>query len=304
MKIHRTTLVTALSLGVLLGPSAAFAGTLQLRDEAGLFDEAAVRALRSEAERQPFDLRVWTTARFTDRWALDRATAAQVVAPDVLAVTLDPAHRRTSVHVGVGLRIPTTRYRALGDAGDESFRAGRWGDGVVAIARTAGQWSAADGAAGRSEGVGFPWGLVFFGAGLVAVIALTTRWIRRRQQEPVAFRGDAYRTPYVPHEPPPPAGYGPEYGPGHYPPSGGGGVGSHIAAAGLGGLAGYALGSALSDHHGHGGAEHHPADTNAGDGGYDDGGSTSGWDDGGGGGGDFGGGDAGGGDFGGGGGDW
>ncbi|MBI5512580.1 MAG: hypothetical protein HY909_02365 [Deltaproteobacteria bacterium] len=303
MKRHTTTMFAALAAAVALGPASALAGSLELRDEAGLFDEAAVQALRAEASRQPFDVRVWTTARYADRWALDRATAAMVVAPDVLAVTLDPAHRRTSVHVGTGLRIPTTRYRALGDAGDVSFRAGRWGDGVVAITRTAGQWAQAGGPAGRaSEGPGFPWGLVLVGAGLVAVIAVTTRMIRRRQQEPTAYRGDAYRTPYVPQEP-----YGPNAGPGYYPPGyappSGGGVGSHIAAAGLGGLAGYALGSALSDRHE--GASHdggHAPGNTSGDTGYDAGGSTSGWDDGGGGG-DFGGGDAGGGDFGGGG-DW
>lgn len=78
-----------------------------------------------------------------------------------------------------------------------------------------------------------------------------------------------------------------------------GGLGAGILGAGVGGLAGYAIGSAMANREEHHGDDHYAgSDVGGGTENYDAGGSTSGWDSGGDGGGDFGGGgDSGGGDW-------
>jgi len=266
--------------------------------------------LREAARAWPFDARVVVTTEMSSRADFDRYVGAQVASANMVVVGVDPTHRMTSVHFGTGTRIARERFSAIENAGDGWFRQGQWRGGIEAILSSAssavGSGSPGTVANGpmdsRQEAPSFPWGLVLLGLGGVAVLAMVFRAARNRTQMGMGPGADPYRAQQYPpgYNPNGPA-YGPGYGPG-YGPQGGSGLGAGILGAGVGGLAGYALGSAMAhrdEQHG-GGGVFGGSDDGGGGGSCDAGGSSSGWDDGGGG---F---DGGGGGFdgGGGGGDW
>lgn len=297
--VHRSLAAAAALSSVLALGGSALAGTLQVRDDADLLTPAQEAQLRASAARYDFDARVLTDTRFSRRADFDRHVAAQLAGANMVVVGIDPVHRWSSVHFGTGARIATARFSAIENAGDASFRGARWDEGVGAIFRAAqqavGSAAAGDAQAGASR-PSFPWGYVIFGLLAVGGIALAVRAFRRAQGP----TDNAWRRPDAgyaqPPYPPPSAGYGPGYG-GYGPQPGGfgSGLGTGIAGAALGGLAGYAIGNAMANR----GEETHGAAAEGDNGNWDAGGSASGWDDGGGGGGgDFGG------DAGGGGGDW
>jgi hypothetical protein len=281
--IHRSLVAaTTLSAVLALGASAA-AGTLQVRDDADILTPAQETQLRASGAQYPFDVRVLTDARFTRRDDFDRHVAAQVVRGDMVVVGVDPVHRWSSVHVGTSTRIATARFAAITNAGDAYFRGSRWEEGFGAILGVAQQsvGSAVPGdAAPAAPRASFPWRMVIFGLLAVGGIALAVRAFRSPQRP---MDGAGWNRP-------PAQGYGqPPYGappmgpsPLGYGPAPGSGIGTGIAGAALGGLAGYALGNAMAHRgddapHASAGAEGTP-DT------WDGGGSTSGWEDGGGGG--------------------
>lgn len=300
------SLVAATTLAaVLVASASALAGTLQVRDEADLLTPAQEAQLRASGARYDFDARVLTSARLTSRADFNRHVAAQVAGPNMVVVGIDPVHRWSSVHFGTGARIASARFAAIENAGDGYFRGARWEEGLGAILGAAQQsvgTARASVPAPESPQEGFPWRYVVLGLLAVGGIALAVRAFRSTSRAADGgWRGptdgyhpDAYRAPAGGYGPPH-GGYGPPHGGyGHAP---GSGLGTGLAGAALGGLAGYAIGSAMA-HHGEETHVGNAADT--GNDAWDAGGSTSGWDDGGGGGGDFGGG----GDAGGGGGDW
>jgi len=292
--VAATTLTAALTLGAV-----ASAGTLQVRDDADVLTPAQETLLRGRGAQYPFDARVLTSSRFTSRADFDRHVASQLAAPDMVVVGVDPVHRWSSVHFGTATRIGTASFSAIENAGDAYFRGSRWDEGFGAILGAAQQsvgTAAPTEVGARGERSSFPWRTVILGLLVVGGVALAFRAFRRSQQ---TLGAGGWNNPNVP-----PQGYnqpfgGPPPGPGYggYGPAPGSGIGTGIAGAALGGLAGYALGNAMANR-GEEGA-HGAAGSEGNNDSFDAGGSSSGWDDGGGGGGDFGGGDAGGG-----GGDW
>lgn len=304
----RSTLLSGALLAALLLPAAASAGDLEIRDPSDMLTPQDEASLRDSARSWSFDSRVVVSSELPSRATFDRYVGQQVASPNMVVVGVDPQHRFTSVHFGTGTRIGRDRFSAIENAGDQWFRMGQWRGGIESILSNANAsvGSAAAGEPTTRQAPGFPWGLALLGIGGVVVAVMVFRAMRNRQADGGGY-ADPYRGQpmgygkpggYAPGYGP---NYGPNYGPG-YGPQPGSGLGAGLVGAGLGGLAGYALGSAMSDHDG--GGHHHNADTFGGGsdngGSFDAGGSSSGWD--GGGGGDFGGG---GGDFGGGGGgDW
>lgn len=315
----RPRLLSGALLALLLVPATALAGTLQIRDPGDVLPPLEETNLREAARAWPFDARVVVTTEMSSRADFDRYVGAQVASANMVVVGVDPTHRMTSVHFGTGTRIARERFSAIENAGDGWFRQGQWRGGIEAILSSASS-AVGSGSPGTvangplesspvgspQEAPSFPWGLVLLGLGGVAVLAMVFRGMRNRAQMggmgPGAdpYRAQQYPPGYNPNGP----AYGPGYGPG-YGPQGGSGLGAGILGAGVGGLAGYALGSAMAnreEHHGGDGGFGGSDNSGGGGGGFDAGGSSSGWDDGGGGGGGFDGG--GGGDAGGGGGDW
>ena len=306
-------MAAVVSVTLMLLSLPALAGRVQLRDPGGLLSQADVSALQEVAAGYPFDARVLATSEYENKADFDRHVRAQVNAPNAVVIGIDRTHRFTSVHFGTGLGVPPSQFKAIEQAGNPHFKEGNWRAGVEAILKETRQ--AAHGAAGSTAGeaakprstAGMT---VFYGliavlvvGGLIALVgSVLSRRAREAQLGPPGYPPGAAPGPYPPGGPPP--GYGPgPYGPGYG--GGGSGMGTNIASAALGGLAGYQLGKMAGDHHDHGGQQRdeNQAGVVGGDhrDNHDAGGSTGGWDDDPGGGGDWGGGDSGGGDWGGGG---
>ena len=303
----RSRLLSGALFAALLLPASAFAGNLQVRDPGDVLPAQDEASLRADARAWPFDARVVVTTDMSSRADFDRYVGQQVGSANMVVVGVDPAHRHTSVHFGTGTRIARDRFGAIENAGDQWFRQGQWRTGVEAILSSANSavgsgspLAAGDERARGNEGApAFPWGLMLLGIGGVAVAVMVFRAARSRAQ----LGGGGYPgvDPYRAQQYPPGYNPGPNYGPGYGPQPGIGGLGAGILGAGVGGLAGYALGSAMAhrEDERYGGGDHNVG--GSGDNGtpdFDAGGGSSDWGDGGGGG------DIGGGDSGGGGGDW
>lgn len=310
----RLAIFAALVGALALHASMALAGTLQIRDESALLAPMEQSQLRASALAYPFDVRVVTTSAMPSRAAFDQYVRAQVTAPNMVVVGIDPVHRVTSVHFGLGTRIAPAYYRAIEDAGDPFFRAGDWRGGIDAIMSRAATFVGTAPAYGPGSGYArsvrvrsvsaepeaqhgstaplMVLGLLLLGGVVVAAIAVARR--NRASMTSGASSGlyrDNAAPPFGPSYGSPGA-----YGPGYGSPQGPSPLGAGLIGAGLGGLAGYAIGRAVSEHehHGHAGAhvdEHYTAvgpvtsaDMAPSQGGYenyDAGGSTSGWDGGG-----------------------
>ncbi len=337
---RRMVALVALAIAVLFALPA-IAGTLHTTDDAGVLTQSQLATVRSRAQGYDFDVRLITSSSYTSKSDLGGYVHRFVTEPNIVVIGLDPVHRHVSVHFGTGTRIADSEFSAIESAGVASFKDGDWAGGVVAILDRAekavgtggGQRTSAVGTSastspstGSSGLGGFFWIIVIAaGAGILF-------WVvsRRRSSGPQPMGGyggppvGGYGGPPVGgYGGPPVGGYGgPPVGPSYG--GGGSGLGTNIAAAGLGGLVGYELGKEVGEGHHHRyedgdvgprlhegrGGEEPPREWNGGGdsaepGNYDAGGASGGWDDSSGGGssdGD-GGGDSGGGDSGGGGGD-
>jgi hypothetical protein len=291
----RFVLFAAIALVMaLVFPRRAFAGTLQIRDEAHVLAPGDADRLRSQVASEPFDARLVFTSDYAEATDLSRFVGSLVDEPNMVVVGVDPRHRHVQVHFGIGSGIARTERPAIETAGTGDFRNGDWAGGAGAIFRTAAQ-SVTGGSSAqpaqpqgtRAPSSGFGSGLVWLlliGGGIAAIAWLA---FARRQAGYGAMGG--------------PGGYSGGYGPGPYgggygPSSGGmGPVGGGIIGAGLGGLAGYELGK-LEGERAERDRERIIEDDRGGapDNNYDDGGGGSSWDDGGGDGGGSGWGDGGG----------
>jgi hypothetical protein len=284
-------LVTALAF-----PHRAFAGTLQIRDEAQVLSPGDADRLRSQVATAPFDARLVFTSDYAEATDLSRFVGSLVDEPNMVAVGVDPRHRHVQVHFGRGSGIARTEWPAIETAGNGNFRNSDWAGGAGAILRTAAQsvtgGSLTQPPGGRAPSSGFGSGLLWLlliGGGVAAIA-----WFARRQSGYGAASGPYGAGPNAGGYGPGPYGYGP-------PPGGMGPVGGGIIGAGLGGLAGYELGKLEGEREGRD-RERIIEDDRSGvsDDNYDAGGGGSSWDDSGGDGGGSGWGDGGGGDGGGG----
>jgi hypothetical protein len=280
-------------------PHRAFAGTLQIRDDAHVLAGADAERLRSAVASAPFDAHVAFTNDYAEADDLSRYVGSLVDEPNVVAVGVDPRHHHVQVHFGRGSGIARTAWPAIETAGNGDFREGNWAAGVGAIFRTASNAVTnapaspqQQPAAGASRvGSMLFWALVIGGG--IAAFAL---FARRRSGYGVG--GPGY--PGYGGGPYPGAPYG--GGPYGGSPGGMGPVGGGIIGAGLGGLAGYELGKVEGEREERIERERGSDDDRGrrNDDNDDAGGGGSSWDDGGGGGSDGGGGGFDGGDSGGG----
>ncbi len=277
--------VAALALALAL-PRRAFAGTLQIQDEAHILKAGDAERLRSVVAEAPFDARLVFTTDYADPQDLSRFVGSRVNEPNLISVGVDPQHRHVQAHFGRGSGIAPAAWPAIERAGNGAFHDGDWAGGAAAIFRTASQsvTAASPGYAQRTaEPAGIGSGLlllVLVGGGIVAIAFFAWRRSRYGMAEGPGYGGRPYGgAPY-----------------GVQPSSGGiGPLGGGLIGAGLGGLAGYELGKLEGERDAR---EPRFDDRSVGsDDDYDAGGGGSSWDaggDGGGGGGD-GGGDTGGG---------
>jgi uncharacterized membrane protein YgcG len=291
-------LASALFVALAVFDQKAYAGTLQVRDEAHLLSAADVHRLQSVVSEMPFDARLVVTTEYPQAQDLLRLVGSLVTQPDMVVIGLDPEHRHVEDYFGSGSHIPRGARPAIESAGNEAFRHGDWAGGVTAILRAAS--AAVVGAPdGRSTSAPRPslFGPVLLLMIVAGAIGIAVHFARRRAMMAGAYGSPGYGSPGYGPGPYPPGGYPPGYPMG--PPQGGmGPLGGGLIGAGLGGLAGYELGKLEGEREGRdrdpgvdrGGGASAPDDD------FGAGGGGSSWDDGGGGGGfDGGGGDSGGG---------
>jgi hypothetical protein len=271
----------------------AWAGSLQVRDEAHVLTTDDVGRLRSDVAGAPFDARLVVTTAHAESQDLARYVEQFVSEPDMVLVGLDPDHRHVQVRFGTGSQVPAASRVAIEKSGNDAFRRGDWEAGASAIFRAAANAVSVAPSGGvtpaaRVEPAPAGPGLVFLViGGFVAIALFASFFFRRRGLAPGGGYGPGY-----------PGSYGPGYGGGYgYGPPGGGmgPVGGGLIGAGLGGLAGYELGKIEGEREGRGRDFGEPSQGNDGGGNYDDGGGGGSDWGGGGGGGGFDGGDGGGG---------
>lgn len=118
---------------MLLLVAAAWAGTLTLQDDAGLFDATDRTALQAAAAVRRFDVWLLTTEAGTTQAELRALVAQAPQRANLLAVGVDATHRHTWVSPGSGLRLSSSDTDATASAADTAFREKRWADGVEAI---------------------------------------------------------------------------------------------------------------------------------------------------------------------------
>jgi hypothetical protein len=296
--LRALALVTLAFAAALAWQRPAFAGTLQIRDEAHVLAPAGVEQLRSTVASAPFDARLVFTTDYADAQDLSRFVGSLVDEPNMVTVGVDPRHRHVQVHFGRGVGIARAEWPAIETAGNGAFREGNWGDGAAAVFRAASRSvtgnPATTPAGGHSPGVASVLLVLLVIGGVAAAVSLLARrrFMDGRPGGP-GYGGPGYGGP----------GYG-GYGGGPYggpPPGGMGPLGGGLIGAGLGGLAGYELGKIEGEreqrNRGFGDTARQAPDDD-----FDAGGGGSSWDDGGGGGDDSGGfggdgGDGGGSDF-------
>jgi hypothetical protein len=285
--------IATLIAAVLAFPGRAFAGTLQVRDEAHVLSPEAVSHLRSIVASAPFDARLAFTSEYDGKAELARYVRSLIHEPNMIAVGVDREHRHVEVHFGTGSGIARSEWPSIEGAGDAAFRSGNWEGGAASIFKAAERAAGGaplvdtDRATQPASRVGS--GLVIFVLVIVAVGAFA--FFARR------------RSGYGGYGPPgygPGPGYGgpPYAGPSYGPPPGQGmgPLGGGLIGAGLGGLAGYELGKMEGEREERE-RDRFDEDRSPPDDNFDAGGGGSSWgdDDGGGGGFDGGGGDSGGG---------
>jgi uncharacterized membrane protein YgcG len=269
----------------------AYAGTLQVRDEAHLLSAGDVHKVQSVVSGAPFDARLVVTSEYPQALDLGRMVGSLVTEPNIVVVGLDPEHRHVQVHFGNGSHISRASWPAIESAGNDAFRHSDWAGGVAVIFRAASA-AVADVPGGRATDAARPslFGPVLLLMLVAGAIGIAVHFARKRAMYGSSYGGGPGYGP----RPYPPGAYPPGYPMG--PPQGGmGPLGGGLIGAGLGGLAGYELGKLEGEREGRdrdrGGGASAPDEN------FDEGGGGgSSWDDGGGGGGfDGGGGDSGGG---------
>ena len=276
-------------------PRRAFAGTLQVRDEAHVLAGGDANRLRSQLASAPFDARLVFTSDYADANELSRFVGSLVDEPNAIAVGVDPSHRHVQVHFGRGSGIARSEWSAIETAGNGDFgrQLGRRRRRHLRTASQSVTGAPASSAQPTPAPTGVGLGSVFLWVLLVGGgVAALAFFARRRSGYGVVdgpsypgYRGGPYGG--APYGGPSPGGLGP--------------VGGGMIGAGLGGLAGYELGKLEGEREER--DQRVERDQGSGfdddrDRGFDAGGGGSSWDDGGGDGGSgFGGGDGGGSDF-------
>src|SRR5260370_899754 len=194
-------LASALFLALVAVAHTAYAGTLQVRDEAHLLSAGDVHKLQSVVSGTPFDARLVVTTEYPQAQDLGRTVGSLVTEPNMVVVGLDPEHRHIQVHFGNGSHISRASWPAIESAGNDAFRHGDWAGGGVAIFRAASA-AVADVPGGRSTDAARPslFGPVLLLMLVAGAIGIAVHFARKR-----ATYGSSY-------------GGGPGYGPGPYPP--------------------------------------------------------------------------------------
>lgn len=111
----------------------AFAGGLTLDDPSARLSAGDRSALERAVAAVPFDVHAGVDDRTPELDALTARAAALRDQEGGLVVLVDPTHRHTAVQIDAGVGVKKAYFDDIRASGDESFRAGSWGGGLVSI---------------------------------------------------------------------------------------------------------------------------------------------------------------------------
>ena len=196
-RLTRLSMIVLLVLGALLTQvSAAAAGSVNVRDDAGALTAADQQTIRDSAARAPFSVYVWTAkgGYSANKAGFVSAADALVTNNDTVVVAVDTVDKFSHV-AARNARLTSAATAAAKTTADSSFGQGQWAAGITAaltsLTNAAGASSRAKGApnqGGNGAPVGsetsFPWAgllvlLVVVGA-ITAGVMMLLRSRRRR----------------------------------------------------------------------------------------------------------------------------
>jgi len=173
----------------------AFAGRLQVTDEAHLLSSSDVSALQATASRWSFDTHVLVTVA-PSKASLESRAHAWVDAPNVVVIALDPQHHSIITRFGNGTNVRSGDFDAISASGNDAFRASRWETGIEMIgarADASARTTIGTGAVAPQapivvhEGLGFwGWTLILLSAGFLVWVAV--RVYRKSQRDAARFQ--------------------------------------------------------------------------------------------------------------------
>lgn len=178
-------------LSLVLSSSVALAGPVVIHDEANLLTPEEEVQLQNTGSRWPFETHILTRNAHA-KHLLEQAAKAAVTTPNTVAIAVDPNLRFTVVRFGIASNVKTVDFSAISDAGNPSFREGRWLSGLEAIGaraevstRTMAGTVAPPAPVIVREGLGwFGWAIILLGVGgLVALVIYLWRRSRANQRQ-------------------------------------------------------------------------------------------------------------------------
>lgn len=154
-----------------------------------------------QAARSALDVKIVVTSS-DSRSALDARVSSMVNSANTLAIGVDPVHRYTFTHFGVGTGINPSDFQLVAKAGNGEFKQGRWADGMQAIIASANSVSTRSGSKATIvqsttvvERPVSAWPFVAGAAAFIVAIFLLVRWLQRKEEKAATvlrdFRSEA-----------------------------------------------------------------------------------------------------------------
>jgi hypothetical protein len=266
-KIKWLAVPLALLMLLTLGLSTAFAGSVNIRDGANILSDADESALRSSAGRYNFNVTIVTTSQSYSSQAAFQSYVRGISSDSRnFTIGLSTGSGFTFIEAGRDTGVSTSTASQIAGTADSFFKQRDFKGGLDTLVNGLGNASRLGGTtsssgststSSSSNGGGFLIGLLVIGV-LIAIVVVSVMISKQRRNAPRSVPGNYYNQPgYDPGLNQPPMynqpGYDPRYGPGYgnQPGYGPGGYyrdnDNGIGGAVLGGVAGFALGSALSN---------------------------------------------------------
>lgn len=117
--------------------TAALAGGLTLDDPAGRISPTELERLERAVARVPFDVHAGVDDALPELDALTARATELREAEGGLVVLVDPTHRHTVVQIDGAVGVKKAYFDDIRASGDDAFREGSWGGGLVGIVERA-----------------------------------------------------------------------------------------------------------------------------------------------------------------------
>jgi uncharacterized membrane protein YgcG len=108
-------------------------------DAEGILSAQDTHAIEQATSR--FDVKVLVTSK-ASKAELDARVGHMVNSGNTLAIGVDPVHRYTFTHFGIGLGISSSDFQTVARSGNQEFKQGHWAQGITGIIGTTNGYAA------------------------------------------------------------------------------------------------------------------------------------------------------------------